>query len=106
MVNIKSDKKEIHSPAGIVFSFLSDFNNFQDLMPEQIVNWKSENDSCSFTIKGMSDINMKIKEKICLIYKSLFFMRAPSRIKKSGHIFFQLWCRYSHYYTDNQSCNT
>jgi|AntAceMinimDraft_15_1070371.scaffolds.fasta_scaffold21714_2 carbon monoxide dehydrogenase subunit G len=64
MVNIKSEKKEIHSPAGLLFSFLSDFNNFQDLMPEQIVNWKSENDSCSFTIKGMSDINMKIKEKI------------------------------------------
>ena len=30
-----------------VFDFLSDFNNFQKLMPEQVVDWKSTADECS-----------------------------------------------------------
>lgn len=33
-------------------------------MPEQIINWQSTEDTCSFTIKGMTDLSMKIKEKI------------------------------------------
>ena len=40
--------------------FLSDFNNFEKLMPEQVVNWTSTTNSCSFTIKGMADLAMKI----------------------------------------------
>ncbi|MCD4774227.1 MAG: hypothetical protein K8R41_12680 [Bacteroidales bacterium] len=64
MVNIKSEKKDINSSAGEIFSFLSDFNNFQNLMPEQIVNWQSDENSCTFTIKGMADIGMKIEDKI------------------------------------------
>lgn len=64
MVNIKSDKREINSSTGEIFSFLSNFKNFRDLMPEQIVNWKSDEEYCSFTIEGMADIGMKIEEKV------------------------------------------
>ena len=64
MVNIKSEKKEINSSAGEIFSFLGNFNNFRGLMPEQIVNWQSDEDYCTFTIEGMADIGMKIEEKI------------------------------------------
>ena len=32
-------------------------------MPEQVINWKSTEDSCSFTIKGMTDLSMRIYEK-------------------------------------------
>ena len=38
-------------------------NNFGKLMPEQVINWKSADDSCSFTIKGMTDLSMRISEK-------------------------------------------
>lgn len=31
-------------------------------MPEQVTNWKSDKVSCSFTIQGMADVNMKIHE--------------------------------------------
>ena len=28
-------------------------------MPEQVIDWKSTEDSCSFTIKGMTDLTMR-----------------------------------------------
>jgi len=46
-----------------VFDFLSDFNNYQQLMPEQIVNWQSDAETCSFTIKGMADLGLKFARK-------------------------------------------
>jgi carbon monoxide dehydrogenase subunit G len=63
-MKIESEKAEIHKPASEVFSFLSNFNNFQKLMPEQVTNWKSTEEECSFTISGMAAIGMKITEKI------------------------------------------
>lgn len=62
-MKIESEKSEINKPAAEIFSFLSDFNNFQKLMPPQITNWESTADKCSFTINGMADIGMKIVEK-------------------------------------------
>ncbi len=32
-------------------------------MPEQVTNWKSTADECSFTLSGMASIGMKIVEK-------------------------------------------
>lgn len=47
-----------------MFTFLSDMNNLEKLMPEQVVNWKSDADSCTYTIKGMADIGMRISERV------------------------------------------
>lgn len=33
-------------------------------MPEQVSNWKSTEDSCSFTIQGMGDFGLKIIERV------------------------------------------
>ena len=33
-------------------------------MPDQITNWKSDKESCSFTIQGMADISLVFSEKI------------------------------------------
>lgn len=33
-------------------------------MPEQVTNWKSTADECSFTISGMASIGMKMLEKV------------------------------------------
>ncbi len=62
MVKIKTDKVLINKPNEEIFSFLSNFNNFKKLMPEQVTNWNSTEDTCSFTVKGMADIGMRIKE--------------------------------------------
>ncbi len=63
MTKIKSNKVSINNTGKSIFSFLSDFNNFEKLMPEQVINWKSTADTCSFTIKGMADLAMRIKSK-------------------------------------------
>jgi len=63
MTSFKSDKITINKASEDVFAFLSDFNNFEKLMPEQVTNWQSTNESCSFTIKGMADLAMKMGQR-------------------------------------------
>ncbi len=64
MSEIKSDKQIIENSAETIFQFLSDFNSFKNLMPDQVIDWKSTGDTCSFTIQGLPAISMKILEKI------------------------------------------
>src|SRR5213083_1967681 len=63
MTQLSSDKVSVNKSAKEVFDFLSDFNNFGRLMPEQVTGWKSTADECTFTIAGMATLGMKIKEK-------------------------------------------
>lgn len=63
MTEFVSDRVDINAPSGKVFDFLSDFTNFEHLMPEQIKNWKADKDTCSFTIEGMADLSMRIAAK-------------------------------------------
>ncbi len=46
-----------------VFNFLADFNNFEHLMPDQVSDWQSDSDSCSFSVKGMGKVGMKYAKK-------------------------------------------
>jgi hypothetical protein len=46
------------------YSFILDLNNFQKMMPEQVVNWQSTADSCAFDIKGMAHITLQRTEAI------------------------------------------
>lgn len=62
-MKIESSKSEINKPASEIFNFLTNFNNFQKLMPPQVTNWQSTENDCSFTISGMATIGMKIVEK-------------------------------------------
>ncbi|HNS17913.1 MAG TPA: hypothetical protein PKH94_04855 [Bacteroidales bacterium] len=60
---IESEKVTIQKPAEVLFAFLSDLNNFRDLMPPQVINWQSTQDTCSFTIQGMTDLSLRLAEK-------------------------------------------
>ena len=62
-MRIESEKSDVNKPAAELFAFLSNFNNFQKLMPEQVTNWQSTEDECSFTLNAMATIGMKIIEK-------------------------------------------
>ena len=64
MTKLESEKVDVNYSKEALFNFLCNFNNFQKLMPEQVTNWKSTEDECSFTISGMASIGMKIVEKI------------------------------------------
>lgn len=63
MTRIESKKVDVNQSPAKVFSFLTNFNNFEKIMPEQVVNWSATEDQCSFTIKGMASLGMKISEK-------------------------------------------
>ncbi len=64
MAKFTSEDLTIKNTAGYIYNFLSDFNNFEKLMPEQVTNWKSSHSTCSFTIQGMADISMKIENTV------------------------------------------
>jgi hypothetical protein len=63
MSDIKSEKTTINCPIGKIYGFVSDFNNFEKLMPDQVSNWQSNSESCSFNISGMGTLALRIKEK-------------------------------------------
>ncbi|MGL4599196.1 MAG: hypothetical protein ACRCYO_16870 [Bacteroidia bacterium] len=63
MTRIESETVATERSQNRIFTFLSDFNNFQALMPEQITNWQSTSDTCRFTINGMAQIGMRIASK-------------------------------------------
>jgi carbon monoxide dehydrogenase subunit G len=58
MKTFTSNTVRVNKSAQEVYSFLSDFNNFGQLMPPEISNWQSTTQSCSFTISGMADLSM------------------------------------------------
>ena len=62
-MNLETPWKSISASQEDVYTFLSDLNNLEKLMPEQVINWKSSQDDCSFTIKGMADMTLNIVEK-------------------------------------------
>ncbi|MBI2967027.1 MAG: SRPBCC family protein [Bacteroidetes bacterium] len=63
-MTIETPKSDIPAPAEKVFTYLSDMSNYRNLMPDQVINWQSTADECTFTIKGMATIGMKIVERI------------------------------------------
>ena len=63
MSEFKSNPVLIGSTDSEIFNFLASFDNFEKLMPEQVINWQSTPDHCSFTIKGMADLAMKMDRK-------------------------------------------
>ena len=79
---------EIENSIENVFAFLSDFNNFEKLMPPQVTNWKATHDECSFTISGMASLGMKIIEKTPSTLIKIESL--PGKIPFTFHLFVQL----------------
>jgi carbon monoxide dehydrogenase subunit G len=62
--SISSDSFLVHRKAEDIYNFLSDFTNFSHLMPEQVQNWAATPDQCSFEIKGLATLGMKMIERL------------------------------------------
>ena len=60
---IESQKIAIECKPEKVFNFLGNFDNFEKLLPEQVANWHSTGDSCSFEVKGLATIGLRITTK-------------------------------------------
>src|SRR4051812_30023565 len=63
MTRIESEKVALVKSQEEVFNFLSDFNNFEKLMPEQVTDWVSDSSTASFNIKGMASLGMAIESR-------------------------------------------
>ncbi len=62
MVEIQQ-KAIINQPKKQVYLFLSDLNNHERLMPENIYNWSSTTDEARFTIQNMAKLALKVEER-------------------------------------------
>ena len=54
----------VNKPVEKVYAFLTDMNNHQQLMPENIYNWTSTTDEASFTIQNMAKLAIKITSRV------------------------------------------
>lgn len=63
--SIPSETHPVQSHTDKLFDFMGDFNNFKHLLPEdKIDNFECTSEQCSFTIKGLTALTIKIKERL------------------------------------------
>src|SRR4051812_19922146 len=48
-----------------LYNYLSDFKNFKDILPEdKVENFECDKDKCSFNVKGITPLTIRIIEKV------------------------------------------
>ena len=55
---------EINKNVSEVYAFLTDLNNHEQLMPENIYNWSSTADEARFTIQNMAKLALRIDQRV------------------------------------------
>ena len=61
---IISETKPTKSATKELYDFLSDFKNFASILPEdKVENFQYSGDSCSFTIRGITALTIKLISK-------------------------------------------
>lgn len=61
---IVSESNKTQSSVKSLFDFLSDFKNFASILPEdKVENFQFSGDQCSFNIKGITPMTIKLVEK-------------------------------------------
>ncbi len=62
-MNIEGNKVTVNKSQKEMFEFLTELQNFEQLMPESIQKFEVEGDSFIFGLKGMPEIRLVLKEK-------------------------------------------
>tara|TARA_R110001583_G_scaffold123082_1_gene274394 strand:+ start:15562 stop:15951 length:390 start_codon:yes stop_codon:yes gene_type:complete len=62
-MNLESKKTIINKSQKDFFEFLTNLNNFEQLMPENTDKFEVDGDSFIFSLKGMPEIRLVVKEK-------------------------------------------
>jgi hypothetical protein len=61
-----------------IYNYLSDFNNFEHLIPkDKVKSWESTEESCTFEVDGVGKIGLKIIDKEP--YKTIKFSSLDSK---------------------------
>ena len=63
MSNFKSPEVKVNLSAEMLYAKLSNLNNLKDILPSEITDFHSTEDSCSFKMGGMPKITLVIAEK-------------------------------------------
>jgi carbon monoxide dehydrogenase subunit G len=64
MPKIESRTGKVRASEEKVYTFLSNFNNFRKLIPEdKVKDWESTEDTCSFNVEGIGRFGLRIIEK-------------------------------------------
>jgi len=62
--SVESETRQTVSSIRDLFGFLSDFKNFPSILPaDKVEDFKYSGDECSFNIKGITAMTVKMKEK-------------------------------------------
>lgn len=63
-MRLESKIGTIHSPDKDIYNYLTNFENFKNLIPQDKINdWQSDENSCSFNIDPVGKTGVKIIEK-------------------------------------------
>lgn len=62
-MNLETKKSFINKSQKEFFEFLTDLNNFEQLMPENTEKFEVDGESFLFSLKGMPEIRLVVKEK-------------------------------------------
>jgi hypothetical protein len=63
--SLLSETHPTKTETSVLFEFMSDFNNFKHLLPtDKIENFTCTTEQCSFGIKGLVPLTIKIKERV------------------------------------------
>lgn len=60
MTRIESEKVSVNKSAADVFNYLQKMENIGNLLPEQVENFTSDEQTCRFEIKGMGPMGLKL----------------------------------------------
>ena len=63
MSNFKSPEVKVNLSAEMLYAKLSNLNNLKDILPSEITDFQSTEDSCSFKMGGMPKITLVTAEK-------------------------------------------
>lgn len=64
MTVLESNSVLINTTPEKVYAFLSDLNMHEQIMPDQVSDWSSTEETCQYTIKGTGSVYLKIEEKL------------------------------------------
>jgi len=63
IMNLETKKSVINKSQKDFFEFLSDLNNFEQIMPENTDKFEVDGESFLFSLKGMPEIRLVVNEK-------------------------------------------
>ena len=84
MTRIESQQVAVNKSAKEIYNFISNFNNFNQLMPSSVQDLETTENTCCFSLKGMPTIRLKIGDKTPFTHVSM--------VADGGQIEFSLNC--------------